>query len=330
MAMNPKLKKAAKWIGYPFFFLFCFLLFAYWTFPYERVRDYLVQRVETRDTPAGPQPTGWQLEIGGLEPSWVTGVELTGVRLIKLPEEADQRATDVAIPTATARVGLLALLGGEVTVDFDADVAGGHVTGTYSESESELHVDANIENLRLRRVSILRSFFSLPIKGQLDGEIDLTIAQEAANTNGELDLRLTNASVGDGQAKLKFGELREGVTVEEIAVGTLAIAGQVSEGVLEFSRLQGRGDDLELDAAGSVRLNRRLLNSRLDVLVRLAFADEYKDRNARTGAMFGLLDLDPRLRAAKTSDGAIQLRVTGAGPGINARAAGREPNPRTE
>ena len=75
------MKKLGKWVGYPLFFVFCLLLFAYWTFPYDRVRDFIIQEVEN---PRGPgdrrRPSGYQLEIVDLSPSWVTGVELTGVR----------------------------------------------------------------------------------------------------------------------------------------------------------------------------------------------------------------------------------------------------------
>ncbi len=329
MAMNPKLVKVAKWVGYPSFFLVSFLLCAYWTFPYERVKDFLIQQVEYPKSGRGREASGFQLEIGSLEPSWITGVELTGVRLVKMPETAEERATDVAIPRAHARIGLLALLGGTVSATFDADVAGGTIEGAYEESTERLHVDAALEAVRLNRISILRSYFSLPIKGQLGGTVDLTIAEEQADTEGSLDLRMTDATVGDGQAKLKFGDMRDGVTVEEVAVGTLAIAGEVGdEGVMELSRLQGRGDDVQIDGAGSIRFNRRITSSRIDVLLRLAFSEAYREGNPRTGAMFGILDLDPRLRAAKTPDGsAIQLRITGAGSRINARPAGREPAP---
>ena len=308
--------------------VFCLLLFAYWTFPYDRVRDFIIQEVEN---PRGPgdrrRPSGYQLEIVDLSPSWVTGVELTGVRLVKLPEEPEERPVDVTFEEVNARVGLLALLTGRTDLSFDLRVAGGTIAGELQQSEDETHVAAQIENVNLRRLGILRGYFSLPLQGMVSGDIDLTVASEAENTNGSVDLRIAGLKVGDGNAKLKIGDMRDGVTVEQIDAGNVALVAEVEEGVLSIERLQGRGPDLELDGAGDVRLVQPMERSRVNVLVRLAFSDEFKERSDRTRALFSLLDLQPRARAAKTDDGAIQLRLAGSFGNLNARPAGREPAP---
>ena len=121
--------------------------------------------------------------------------------------------------------------------------------------------------------------------------------------------------------------MRDGVTVEQIDAGNVALVAEVEEGVLSIERLQGRGPDLELDGAGDVRLVQPMERSRVNVLVRLAFSDEFKERSDRTRALFSLLDLQPRARATKTDDGAIQLRLAGSFGNLNARPAGREPAP---
>src|SRR5882672_5168340 len=66
------------WAGYAGFFVFCFSTFAYLTFPYERVRDLLVSKVQASNAPGTPET---KLSIGDLGPSWLTGVALTSVTL---------------------------------------------------------------------------------------------------------------------------------------------------------------------------------------------------------------------------------------------------------
>ena len=51
------------------------MLGAYWTFPYDHLREFIVQEVE--------QSGDVQLEIGRLEPSWLTGVEAETVRVAR-------------------------------------------------------------------------------------------------------------------------------------------------------------------------------------------------------------------------------------------------------
>lgn len=399
MTMPPWLRKLGRWVGYPLFFLFWFLLFAYWTFPYDRLRDYLIQFVETEPVgraaaaaeEAGPslggallvvavgallgaavgvglwyasgrerlwrkllggtlalallplplyllwprerpevrrRPTGYQLEIVSLRPSWLTGVDLQGVRFVKLPDDPEERPVDVSVESLHARVGLLPLLTGTLAVSFEARAAGGTIEGDLALQETRQEVAATIAGLNLRRLGILRAYLPLPVAGTLDGEIDVALDEDPALTSGEIDLRLGNLTVGDGNAKLKLDGMRDGVTVEQIAAGNVVLQAHIEEGVATIDRLRGRGDDLELDGEGEVRLRSPLRASQLDLLIRAKFSDGYKERSDRTRALFSLLDLNPRARAAKTPDGALQYRIGGTiGGRISTQAAGRAPAP---
>lgn len=326
--MKPWMKRAAKWVGYPLFFVFVFLLFAYWTFPWDRVRDYIVQEVETPMRGGRRVASGFELEIVDLSPSWGTGVDLTGVRLVKLPTEPDERPVDVTFESVHARVGLLSALMGDLDLDFEAVVAGGDVSGHFEQSGEDVAFDVDIENVNLRRISILRAYLPLPTQAKLNGHVDLAMGEQANATNGSIDLRLEGLKIGDGQAKLAIEGMGDGITVDEIDAGNVAIEGTVENGVLNLRRFQGRGADLELGGAGELRVMRPFELSRADVLVRLKFTDAYKEKSDRTRALFSLLDLQPRLRSFKTSDGALQIRIAGTLAGrITTRGAGGEPAP---
>lgn len=326
--LPPWAMKVGKWVGYPVFFLFWFVMFAYWTFPYERVRDYIVQEVEA---PLGPgdrrDPSGYQLEIVDLSPSWFTGVDATGVRVIKLPENDEERPMDVTFESLSARIGLFALLTGSTSISYEARVAGGVIEGEYEGDETSDHIVAHIESVETRRVGLLRSYLPLPLAGRIAGDVDVTLADEPADTNGEIDIRIEGARLGDANSKLKISGMGDGLSIDPINAGNIAARATVTEGVATITRLQGRGEDLELDGDGEVTLRRPMRSSQIEINFRAKFTDAYKERSERIRVLLELLQLT-RSAAALTPDGALQYRIGGAlGGRITTTAAGRAPAP---
>ena len=327
--MGPAARKVGRWLGYPLFFLFCFTLFAYWTFPYERLKRFVIEKVEYAERGGRMVPSGYQLEIVDLGPSGLTGLAATGVRLVKLPETPADRPVDVTVEEASVAVGVFALLFGNIALDYDLTVAGGEIEGEFEQGGGMTAIEASIDAVKLRRVGVLRGMLGLPIAGDLSGEIDLLIAEEAENTAGTIALNIEGLAVGDGNAKLKLdGMPGEGLTVARLDAGNLNLHATVENGSATIDRLEGRGPDIDLDGSGSLRLLQPLPMSRIDLMVRANIKDSYKNRDDRTKGMFTLIDMNPRARAAKTPDGALQYRISGTfGGRIAGQPAGRAPSP---
>src|SRR5690348_8500649 len=103
--MSDRIKKILLYaVASPLVFLISLVLGAYWTFPYDQLRDFVVQRVE-----AGG---GAQLEIVSLEPSWLTGVDFQGVRYATTSADPHAPPAEILIREGSARISLLSLLGG--------------------------------------------------------------------------------------------------------------------------------------------------------------------------------------------------------------------------
>ncbi|MAQ14340.1 MAG: type II secretion system protein GspN [Sandaracinus sp.] len=327
--LGPVARRLGKWVGYPLFFVFCFVLFAYWTFPYERAKRFIIEKVEYSERGGRKVPSGYELEIVDLGPSGLTGLSATGVRLVKLPETADERPVDVTIEEANVSLGVLSALFGNLSVDFDVALAGGDIVGNFTQGGTTTEIEATIDDVKLRRVGVLRGVVGLPMAGNLGGEIDLVIAEDQTQTAGTIDLAIDGLALGDGNAKLKIEGLPgEGLTVERLDAGNVELFATVEEGTATIERLEGRGPDIDLDGAGSLRLLQPLPMSRLDLMIRANIKDSYKERNARTQGMFMLVDNNPRIGAAKTPDGALQYRISGTfGGRISGSPAGRAPMP---
>ena len=318
--MSPTTKqRLLMGVGYPVFAIFTFIVFVYWTFPYDRVRDYIVQEVEY---PAGPRgdrrDSGMRLQIDELSPSFFTGVVLEGVRFTRLPSAspdapADEKPMVVQIDEVSARISLLSLLAGTKDISFDVMVGGGEIEGEFALSEDETHVEAEIQTVELRQLGVLSALVGLPVSGVLGGTIDLTIGKEASATKGAIDLTIDRVVVGDGRAKLKLeGMGPDGLSVGRIEAGKLVIKATVENGVAKFTQLGTQGGrDLTVTGTGQIRLLQPARLSRLELLLNVKFAEAFKTRDGATRGLFALLDVVPRLRAARTPDGALQWQLAG-------------------
>jgi type II secretion system protein N len=304
------------YVAYNMLFWVAFWMFCYWTFPYDRVATYLVDRV-------AQSGRGYSLEIGGLHPYWLSGVELTNVVLHKdspdVPAAArsgasGEKPVDTAfrVPEARVRMGLFSLLFGGKTLNFDFELDGGDIDGSLSDDGDQKEIKASIQGVDLAKLGLFDTLLSLPVRGTLNGEIDLTLARDPKQTSGKVELNLAQLTVGDGKAKVKVGGMG-GLTLDPLEAGTLKLEMDVKEGVGSVKRISTDGKDLLLKGSGEMRFAEPLINTRVSLLVNVRFTDNYRNKSPRTQAMFSLLDNSgsPQLLAAKMPDGALQYRVAG-------------------
>ncbi len=317
-----------KWLllaGYNTFFWLCFWLFAYWSFPYQRLAAFITDKVNENSS-------GYTLEIGGLSPYWLSGVELEQVQVRKTAAEAlaegekAKPAQAIQIEEATARIGLFSLITGTRSVNFSADIGGGTISGNYREAGEDKKVVAELEDVDLAKFALLESLVSLPMKGVLKGEFDLALGKVPTKTSGTVKLGIDKLVIGDGKAKLKVGSMG-GLTIDPIDAGAVAIDIDVKEGVGVVRKLAAAGSDLKLTGSGDVRFAQPLARSRLNVMLKLNLTDAYKNKSSRTKAMFMMLDGGgaPQVAAAKTADGGFQFRLSGPFTGVRALPAGQAP-----
>lgn len=322
--MTPAMrKKVLLYLAYTGFFGACFALFAYWTFPYDRLRDFIVQEVERPRGPDGQRrPSGIQLSIGDLSPSWVTGVDLEEVTVIKQPDEPDGRPVEITLDEVSARVGLFAALGGSTDLSFDATVGGGTIEGIYVDEEETTHIEAKLDRVQLRRLGIMNSLVGLPVAGRANGTVELTIADDNSQTDGSVSLSIDGLTIGGGQVPIPG--MSGGLTIERIRAGTLELSMEVEDGVARLQKLESNGEDLQIGGSGTVRLMRPVEMSRLDLMLRVSFSEDYRNKSEHTRRLFSAMDFVPELRSARTPDGALQWRINGSfGSRVAPTPAGR-------
>ena len=306
-----------RFLVFPIYFVCCLFSSAYETFPYDRVRDFAVHQIE-RALP------GAEVEIVSLEPSWISGVEATGVR-IRLPAEpGEERRAEITIPRVYARAGMFSYLLGTTAVTFEIETDGGGTitgevtdttTGSGSDAHQQTHVIANIASLDLRRIGLIRHFLGIPVEGVASGEIDVTLADELDATTGNITLTLTGVALGDGRAEVPLDAIMPGMShgliIDRLAGGDIDLRIDIEHGVGRVQQLHSAGDDAQLQGQGTIRLLRPFRMSALDLLVRINVSEGYRDREHMRGA-FALLNNFPQVQPYRAADGAFQIRLQGA------------------
>ncbi len=302
------------YVGYPAFFVGCFLVFSYFTFPYDRLRDYIVHRIEYREVPGGRlEPTGFQVTMVDMSPYWLTGVEIQGLRIVTQPTTPTEVATTTNIPSVIARVSILPLLVGTLDVSFDVEVPGGTIEGSYATDfdRTQMAIDLELDEVNLRALPILKQMASLPMRGMVSGRVELDVPAERNSASGVIDLTIRRFEVGDGTSRLPLPGLAGGLTVEAIRAGDTHIRIDVARGEGTVRRLDARGADVEMSGSGKIYFQQPLGSSRLELLLRARFTEAYKEKSDRTRQMLSMLETSPMLRRARTSDNWLQVRLRG-------------------
>ncbi len=316
--------KTRGWIALIAAYLGLCLLFGYLFFPYDYLKEYVLQELRYPKAPDGTRKqSAYDIELQELRPHWFTGVNLEGLRITQRNDAAPEEALEFYFDNLTLRPSLFGLVRGKYDVSFAAEVGAGNIDGNYASDEEEVAFEADLEDVDLHELKILQSLIGLPAKGMLNGQIELQVATEAENTEGTVDLSIKGLSIGDGKAKFKTKLMPTGMTIERIAAGDLTAKITVTKGVGKVEELKAKGKDLELEGWGEIRPRNPLGQTGLDVLIRFKFSEEYRTRSDMNIGLFMLLDNDPNIRRARSDDGWLQYRLRGTLNRVQHRPDGR-------
>lgn len=293
---------------YSGFFALVFVLAAYWTFPYDRLRDFIAAQLSTSDA------TGSRtVEIGELEPLGLGGVRVADLEITQTTTGPEGTTSSLKLPELKASVSLFSLLLGDKKVSLEAAAGKGTLTGRYVQSSGEQHIEAELAALDLGGDLGLGSFSPLPLKGKASGTVDVRLPADVTKSTGEVKLEVRDLHMGDGKAKIKVPGMGagSGLTLDEIDAGKLSVAVNLRDGIANVTRFATDGKDLKLSAKGKVHLAEPLKRSRPDLDIDLTFSDAYKNKSDRTKAMFELLGMRPEWQHATTPDGTMRVHVGG-------------------
>lgn len=314
--MSARVRRILVWVGYPLFYVMSFLLFAYLTFPFDQLRDRIIIAFADDQRKTGGDK---QLEIDHISSYWLSGVEAEGVRLVS-PATVKEDGTkappsEIQIEHVAARVAVLPLLIGKVTINFTADLLGGTIEGSTSQDGEDRSFSAELTDLAVGRIDPLVQMLGVPLAGTLGGNLELLIPEgKLSKATGTIDLTIADLAVGDGKTKI-----RDTIALPRLVVGELKLTCDISEGRVKVTKLAAGGYDLDFSADGKLTLRDKLAESQADLYLKFRFSDKYKGKDDKTKALFGapgsnapaLFEIDPKIRRSKRPDGFYSWRAWG-------------------
>ncbi|MEZ4443738.1 MAG: type II secretion system protein GspN [Polyangiaceae bacterium] len=377
--MRERLLKIAKIAVYPFFYLFCLALFGYLSFPYDALKNRIIAEFDKSQEKAARRSRSsggpMRLELDELDSYWVSGVEVTGARLIippkpdlptskkksplsfgkaKAADDEPDKPSVLTIDRATARVRLLPLLIGDVTIDFAAEAFGGEVSGHAPYGKGGGDVAVEFDGLSLGEIEPLGQLLQgIPMSGLASGALALTPMEgKFSKAEGHLNATIAAVKLG-GKRKNEDGEVEDvlevqGVALPSVQLGNLVIEATAADGTLTLDDFGTKGRDFELYGEGKIKLNETWDRSQADIYIRFKFTDAYRSKSDAASSLLGKPgdSFDPAIeiapgspfKRAKTDDGFYRFHISGplnklkfdpAGEKTSAAPKGRKTTPST-
>lgn len=326
---RPKLElRHLRWLAYGVAYLLTFVVFAYLSFPYDRLRQHVVAMYNAAQT--GPNPD--RLEIDSLSWSWrFPGILARGVRL-SVPSPEPKSATEVTVDASAedarpppppvleasqvyVSFSPLALLTGTRAASFGAKALGGEISGWARDSAVLRRLELQLDGVNPGAVPQLAAAIGLPLSGRLSGHIALDLPENnLMKAEGSVELAAEDLVLGDGKAKIQGM-----IALPELHMGAFTLKAGITGGRLKLDECVAQGKDVDLALTGGLRLRKRLEGSLAELELKFSFSEKYKGQNDLTKALFGqpdskipgLFDTATNGLLTKQEDGSYAARLYG-------------------
>jgi type II secretion system protein N len=284
-------KRYVRYPVYVAFFFFVFIVSLVIAFPDDEVKDILTVQIEKA------LDHKYKVTIEDLDLWWLTGVQLENVTVEERKTGEDTVAKDeleggpelipmkFTLPEVSARLSVIRSILGP-TVEFSVDVGGGEIEGIFRQGSDSNTLEADFDEVDLRKTQAIAAFLGVPFFGDLSGEIDLEL-------DPKRNLPQSGSITFDGE-KLTFGPstvqtdklpAMAFIEVPQTNLGTLDIDIIVDESnpkrpVMKIETFKMEGRDMRGDVWGDIRMSPGSGNTVLDTKMRMQFDETFVKKNS--------------------------------------------------
>ena len=279
------LKRWQRMTAYGAYTLFAFALCFYITFPYQAVTQRIVSEAASE---------GFLVQMGALGPG-LLGVTAPLVRISRKPEEnIDQENTVLTLRSVSLRPSLF-----PVGLAFRAAGLGGTVSGAYGGIGST-SVTFDLSKVNAADPGV-KSFSGLDLSGSLNGHLALDIPKsknpkapetDLAQANGTLVLKLNQLLIKGGTVTVPIMGQPTPIDLPRVSIGDVEARVKFDKGLGKIEKFQGKGDDLELSATGTLTLAKRLDYAQPNIDLKLKADPDFVKRVGIIGSGLSMLPAD--------------------------------------
>jgi type II secretion system protein N len=290
MSLSPRLRLAARIVGYVVLGLVTFVVALHLTFPYERIRDRALESLSTK----------YDVTIGGVERSWVPGrFSLTAVTLRSRPAVVGQTTTTMYFKRVEIDLAFLPLLSSKVQIGLDISTGNGRIAGTVTQQKAETAIDFRLTRVPMATIPGISDAVGLPMNGNADGKVRLKIAKgDWSKATGLFELACNvGCTVGDGITKIypktkRPGDeawAKDGVPVPPVKIQSFKLAIDLAKGEAKRRTFELKSTDGEADIDFDIKLAKSILDSTITGCIKYKCSKELyeRERSFRVQCDFG-------------------------------------------
>ncbi|MEW5848392.1 MAG: type II secretion system protein GspN [Myxococcota bacterium] len=298
-------------LGYPAFFMGCFLVSLYLTFPMNLLRGRILEEM-TRALNAQKNP-GQYGKPGKVTAENVDLYRFTGVEFTNLVVTPVTTNPDPAIPyeldKVRVRLQLLPLIKKNFEFAFDVRAYDGHAEGTVvlAQGLQQLKaLTASADGIAWGKIGVVREKLKVPAEGTVGGNVDMTFGKDAKEHAGTIKMKGEALAIGPGELAVPgFGSL----TLPHIDLGKLDGDIKVAEGKTSGPPMSLNGKDIQGQLEMPLALRNQIDNSTINNgVMTFKLADEFLKANPKFQPVF---DFTPQLKQAKDEEGVYHFRLKG-------------------
>lgn len=295
-----------KFVGYVAIAIVSFLLFLYWTFPYNVLKERAITAVE--------QNLGgdYEFKVGDLSSSFFTGVVLKDVKIFK---RGDKPLLLWSAERVKVRASLGSILFGRLSLSFSLKSKGSRLNGNFKRVNDGYQVYLNIDKFDLADIEYFKNVIGLNLSSDIIGSADVSYNPREVVNSGGLNLELRNIELKKSEIDLGEGN-KMPVPDLILAKGKESkINCKFSKGVGEVTGIHLVNGDLNLNLTGEIRFRSRIAQSALDfegdfmpsakmeqAIPLLYMIEKHKDKDGKYP-----LSIRGRLSKVKVSVGEVNL-----------------------
>jgi type II secretion system protein N len=260
--VNKRRRLIVQTLAYMLYGLVAFVVFFYIMFPYDLLRQRIVAQFRREDL---------QLAIARLRPDFPPGVELQQIRLLTSPAASAKALAH--IDHLQAQPNFFAFATKMLDVQLAARLYSGQLTGNVrtemANGESPWELQAHFNDLQVEQHPFVQKDNTAFVRGRLEGDIIATLDRAGLLQQGVVNLRM-QPLVFVGNEGLQLPLQRE-VTCESLQSQLQFKAGQ-----LQLVSFNCRGDDLAIQARGTIQWQQPLRASTMELHVQMRSEAAFK------------------------------------------------------
>jgi type II secretion system protein N len=314
--LGPRTRKILRWSGLVVFALVVFVFALQMTFPYDRAKDKLVEAMAEK----------YEVTVGAVERGLMPGrVYFKAFTIRSRPTKPEEAVTTFYIDKLEVDLGIMPLIGGNIDVDFDAQIGKGELNGNVRVGKfGRGDITATIEGNSIPADALpMRGLIGLPMTGKLELDVNVDLPMEKSKlgktainwqkAKGGLSLQCpSGCTFGDGKTKLKpllkntrnQAMVGEGIDFGKISMDTLVAKASLKGGKLTLDKFDTQSKDGQLKVDYTMTLEKDFGESMVAGCLRFKGSDDLMRREPKTHAAISTTGAELR------GDGLFHIRLT--------------------